>query len=74
MGFSLASCSCSSMAARCIASAPKRPCPRNASGGLWYTEARVDSSVRSVSSSCGGSDRMVVVMGGLSDSTMLYYN
>jgi hypothetical protein len=72
IGFSLASSSCSSIAACCIASAPNRPCPRNASGGLWYTEARVDSSVRSVSSSCGGNDRMVVVMGGLSDSTMSY--
>jgi len=58
------------MAAFCIASAPKRPCPRKVSGGLWYTEARVDSSVRSVSSKLGGNDWMVDVIGGLSESTI----
>lgn len=37
------------------------------SGGLWYTDARVESSERRRSSKAGGRDWMVVVMGGLSD-------
>lgn len=72
MGFSAAFCRCSRIAASCSASAPNRPLPTNDSGGLWYTDARVDSSVRSCSSRAGGRLAIVVVMAGLSERTIFY--
>jgi hypothetical protein len=72
VGFSIASCFCSSIAAFCMASAPKRPWPRNVSGDLWYTEARLDSSAMRVSRRAGGSDWIMVFMGGFSDRTTFY--
>lgn len=68
-GFSRAFCICSSMAAFCTASAPYLPWPMKVSGGLWYTDASVESSPRSCSSKAGGRDWMFVVMGGLSERT-----
>jgi hypothetical protein len=59
-----------SIAAFCMASAPYLPWPKNASGGLWYTEASDESSVSNVSRSCGGSEPIVDVIGGLSESTI----
>ena len=59
-----------SMAAFCTASAPYLPWPIKDSGGLWYTEARVDNSVSNRSSRAGGRDWMVDVIGGFSDRIM----
>ena len=60
------------MAAFCTASAPYRPWPIKDSGGLWYTEARVDNSVRRRSRRAGGRDWMVVLIGGLSERTTFW--
>lgn len=52
------------------ASAPNRPCPMKVSGGLWYTDAKVDISPSNCSNSPEGSACMVVVIGGLSERTI----